>query len=205
MNNLTTIYLVRHGTTEWNEKKLIQGSKDSPLTRKGMEDIKILSEKLKNIKFDYIYSSDLLRAKRTAEIIALEHKLSVVTNILVRERSFGALEGKHKSHFKEWDETLSKLTNAERDKYRHVDGAETNEEVANRAITFIKELSVRFPGKTILVVSHGGIMRQLLIKIGFATYDNMIHGAVRNGAFVKIQSNGKSLFVKEISGITITS
>lgn len=205
MNNLTTFYLLRHGITEWNEKRLIQGSMDSPLTANGIKEVENLAKKLKNIKFDYVYSSDLLRARRTAEIIALEHKLSVETDKLIRERSFGNLEGKPSFLIKEWDETLNRLTNAEKDKYRHDKDIETNEEVANRAITFIKELSVRFPSKTILVVSHGGLIRQFLIRIGFATYDNMVHGAVRNGAFVKIQSDGNDLFVKEISGITITS
>lgn len=203
MNNLTTFYLVRHGQTEWNEKKLIQGFKDSPLTDSGIIEVKKLAKKLKNIKFDYIYSSDLLRAKRTAEIIALEHKLSVETDKLIRERSFGYLEGKPSFLIKEWDDALSKLTSAEKDKYRHAKDIETNEEVANRAITFIKELSVRFPGKTILLVSHGGLIRQFLIKIGFATYDNLVHGSVRNNAFVKINSDGNNIAVKEISGISI--
>ena len=75
--------------TEWNEIGLIQGHSDSPLTAQGITQAKELAKKLKNVKFDLIFSSDLLRAKRTAEIIALEHKLFVQTSKLLRERDFG--------------------------------------------------------------------------------------------------------------------
>ncbi len=60
MNKLTTFYLVRHGETEYNVKGIIQGQSDSPLTRKGIDETKKLAKNLKGIKFDYIFSSDLL-------------------------------------------------------------------------------------------------------------------------------------------------
>ena len=67
-----TIYFARHGETSWNVKKMIQGIKDIPLNKKGEEQAMMIGEKLKNIKFDAVFSSDLIRAKRTAEIILLE-------------------------------------------------------------------------------------------------------------------------------------
>lgn len=205
MNNLTTFYIVRHGETEYNVKKIVQGHSDSPLTEGGIEQAKKLAQKLKGIKFDYAFSSDLLRAKRTAEIIALEHKLAVETNKLLRERTYGPLEGKPNFLFKDWDGALNKLTHEERNTYRFADGAETNDEVVTRILTFLREIAVRHPGKKIIVVSHGGIIRQFLIRIGFATYERMIHGAVKNGAFVKLDTDGIEFFVKEVSGIQLAN
>ena len=84
--NLTsTIYLVRHGETEWNTEGRLQGQKDSFLTAKGEKQAAQTAEKLKGVKFDAIFSSDLLRAKRTAEIIKLERQLEINTTKALRE------------------------------------------------------------------------------------------------------------------------
>ena len=92
--NLCTIYIIRHGETEWNVKKIMQGQKNSLLTTKGIQQAKQAAKQLKQIKFAAIFSSDLLRAKRTAQIIALEHKLIVKTRKILRERYYGKFEGK---------------------------------------------------------------------------------------------------------------
>src|SRR3989344_5835107 len=91
---LTTFYIVRHGQTEWNTKGLLQGHGDSPLTYLGVKQAEQIRDELKSIHFDAIFSSDLLRAKRTAEIVALERKIAVKTTQALRERDFGHFEGK---------------------------------------------------------------------------------------------------------------
>jgi broad specificity phosphatase PhoE len=75
--NYCTIYLTRHGETEWNEKKLIQGHTDIPLNTKGKKQAKLLGKQLKDIDFDVVFSSDLLRAKNSAEII-IKEKMTVI-------------------------------------------------------------------------------------------------------------------------------
>lgn len=67
---MTTFYIVRHGTTVANEKGIIQGQIDTPLSKKGKNEIKQLAQKLQHIRFDAIYSSDLGRAFITEFIIA---------------------------------------------------------------------------------------------------------------------------------------
>ena len=64
MQNYCTIYLIRHGETEWNEKKLIQGHSDIPLNEKGKLQSEQLGEKLKDIHFEAVFSSDLIRKER---------------------------------------------------------------------------------------------------------------------------------------------
>lgn len=83
-----TFYIVRHGETLWNVKGLLQGIKDSALTPTGEKQARELAAELESVNFDVIFSSDLLRARRTAEIIALERKLAVKTSQLLRERQF---------------------------------------------------------------------------------------------------------------------
>ena len=84
VNNLTTFYIVRHGQTEWNVLHRIQGQLDSSLTEQGKQEAKETAKKLKDVHFDVIYSSDLLRSKHTAEIIALEKKLEIMTTKALR-------------------------------------------------------------------------------------------------------------------------
>ena len=82
------IYLTRHGETEWNEKKLVQGHTDIPLNKKGVEQAKQLGRELKNIHFEAVFSSDLLRAKDSAKIIVLGKRLNIVLTNALRERFF---------------------------------------------------------------------------------------------------------------------
>lgn len=201
----TTIYIVRHGESEANAKGILQGHKDFPLTTKGEEQAKILSQELKNIHFHAVFSSDLLRAKRTAEIIALERKLAVVTTQALRERYFGKLEGMYKKDrtpeiikmFDDWNA----LSNEESLKYRPYDG-ETGEEMVGRLSTFLRELNIGYPGKTILIVSHGDVMRNFLVHLGWAHNYELRGKTISNTAYIKIETDGVEFFVKETFGIT---
>lgn len=202
-NKLTKFYIVRHGNTEWNEKKLIQGIKDSSLTEKGIKQAEEVGEKLKNINFDLMFSSDLLRAKRTAEIITLEKKLEIETTKLLRERAYGKLEGKPQDNFKEWDKAMKKLTDEEKYEYRHIKNAETDKEVTERFFTFIREIAVRYPGKMILAVTHGGIMRMAITKLGLISYSNKKHGIINNGSYFVLETDGTDFEIKETNGLNL--
>lgn len=201
MNNLATFYIVRHGNTLWNKQNLIQGHSDSPLTEEGISQAKELAKELKKIKFDLIFSSDLLRAKRTAEIIALENKLAIQTNKLLRERYYGQFEGKPRKEFDKWDEIMDKLTIEEQYRFKSADDVESDEEMMTRFLSLLRETAIANPRKRILIVTHGGVMRALLIKLGYGTYFSLRHGAVKNGAYIVIDSDGTDFFIREASGI----
>ena len=202
---LTTIYIVRHGETEWNIKHLMQGHLDSPLTQAGEQQAKDIALRLKHIHFDEVFSSDLLRAKRTAETIILERKIAIKTTQALRERNYGVFEGKV---YDEYNQALQKLlvqykTRSEQDKvFYKSHGVETTDQSIARLITFLRELAVSYSGKTILVVSHGGVMRYLLIHLGFGTYKTLPSGSIANTAYIKLASDGVDFFVKETKGIT---
>ena len=199
--NMTTIYIVRHGETTWNVKRKMQGHKDSPLTKKGIEQAKDIKKELDNIHFYRVFSSDLLRAKKTAEIIALEKKLAVTTTKALRERSFGKYEG---TTVKEMQSLITKLKKSLKKKfsYEMIDDVENNEQLLLRLIPFLREVAIAYKGKNILVVSHGGVMRLLLIHFGSASYDNYEKLFVKNTSYIKLESDGVDFFIKETKGIS---
>ncbi len=199
--NFCTFYIVRHGETKWNVEKKIQGHGDSPLTQKGLQQVKTIVTELKQIKFHAIYSSDLLRAKRTAEIIALEHKLAVKTTQFLRERRYAELEGKPRSILDDFNKVYDTLSNEERLKFKISENIESDEDMISRFITFLRETAILYPGKNILVTTHGGMMRILLIHLGFGTYKNIFVGIIDNAAYIKLLSDGVDFFIEETKGI----
>jgi len=202
-----TIYLIRHGETEWNVEGRMQGHADSPLTQKGLEQARRRAESLKHIQFAAFYSSDLLRAKRTAEIIALDHQLTVSTTEMFRERHFGPHEGQlvkeHDAELKDLLEKRLQLTDDELDKYELYEGYETDEKVATRFVKILRELATAYLGKTIGVVSHGGALRVLLRRFGYASHRQLRSGSVNNVAYIKIESDGSDFFIIETEGIDL--
>ena len=203
--NYCTIYIVRHGETEWNIQRRLQGHADSPLTPKGTKQAKLLRKKFKNIKFNAIFSSDSLRAKRSAEIIALEHKLAVKTTKALRERSFGSWEGKTVEEFnvkmQKMLDKYDKLSEKHRSTFKIAEDVETNASIMVRLITFLREIAVAYAGKTVLIVTHGGTMREFLIRTGYATHKELSWGAIGNMAHAKLLCDGVDFFIKEVTGV----
>lgn len=199
-----TFYIIRHGQTEWNVKKLIQGQKDSPLTEVGINIAKQHAKELENIKFDSVFSSDSLRAKRTAEIIALERNIAVKTTQLLRERSFGKYEGKNLDIFtnelKQLMEEFRKMSDDEKKKHKYPT-MESDEQVISRFITFLKEIALAYPNKKVLVVSHSGTISLLLIHLGLTKYHENPTYLFPHDSYVILESDGIDFEVKEIRKI----
>lgn len=86
------VYLVRHGETEWNVARRIQGQSDSPLTANGVRQAQQVAEKVKSAGITHIISSDLGRTRQTAEIIAQACGCEVMTDSRLRELNMGVLE-----------------------------------------------------------------------------------------------------------------
>lgn len=204
-----TLYLVRHGQTEWNVRGLLQGHGDSPLTGEGIKQAKTLAGRLKRINFAACYSSDLLRAYRTAEILLLEKKLAIKTTQALRERRFGKkYEGKHhdliNQDIKIYFEKYKHISDSQRTKLKLVPDMESIEESLSRVLVFLREMAVAYIGQNVLIVTHGGIMRHLLIHLGFGDHNSLTYGAISNNALIVLQSDGVDFFVKKTSGINVT-
>jgi broad specificity phosphatase PhoE len=150
---------VRHGETEWNERRIIQGHTNSSLNETGREQARALAESLRELGFDHIVTSDLDRAKETAFIIGEVLELRPESDVLLRERSFGEYEGRPT------DDLSSDLTGIEENVYVNPDarppGGESFRDVVARAQRFLQRADDEWPTARLLVVTHGGMVQAL--------------------------------------------
>lgn len=199
------MYVVRHGETQWNVEKKVQGHADIELNDKGKAQAQDLGSVLQDIHFDAVFSSDLLRAKQTAEIALLQKNITIQTTQALRERYFGRLQGKNWAKKDAelqllWGK-ISRLTDEERTKYDLV-GVENDENIINRFIPFLREIAVAYTGKTVLVVTHNGVMRLLVHHVGYPGLTTG-HAKVnfKNSGYIKLVSDGVEFDIKELKGI----
>lgn len=172
------------------------------LSELGINQAHEATKRLAHISFDLIFSSDYLRAKRTAEIIALERNLEVITTRVIRERNLGSMEGKITATvIGEIKKLQQGLSDEQKMRVRLVRDMENEEEALIRFITFLREIAVAYKGKTILVVNHGNMMRALLIHLGIAKYDELSLKSIKNTGYIKLESDGVDFFVKDTWGI----
>ncbi len=155
----TRFCLVRHGETDWNAERRLQGYTDIPLNAHGLAQAAQMAKALKkaHFQFDALYTSDLQRAKQTAQAIEDLYAVSAISHSLLRERHLGALQGLTTSEApllepELWQAHLS------RDIYQELRGGESILQFANRIKTVLQEIQEKYTGKTILIVSHGGAL-----------------------------------------------
>jgi len=205
METYCTLYIVRHGETEWNVKRLLQGQQDSPLTENGLRQAKDLGEKMKDIRFDAAFSSDATRAIRTAELITLERNMAITTTAMLRERTFGHLEGQPytalNDNLKHMVDKYNTLADKEKKSFKYADDIESDEEIVTRFNTFLREIAIAYTGKTVLAVTHGGMIRALLYHFGYGDYTRVQKLHIKNTCYLKIDSDGVDYFIRETYGI----
>ncbi|ULO06576.1 histidine phosphatase family protein [Paenibacillus sp. 19GGS1-52] len=151
---MTTFGLIRHGSTYWNKEGRIQGHTDNSLDEEGLQQAAAIAERLSGEQWDFIYSSDLLRAKQTAEVIATRLGIEITGLVPgIREMSGGLIEGTLETERVErWGSEWKSLEL----------GLESFEAGLLRGSQAIKEIAGKHPGAKILVVSHGAILRSTL-------------------------------------------
>lgn len=202
----TTFYVVRHGETEWNKQSRILGQSESALTEKGEAQARELREEFKNIQFDAVFSSDLLRAKRTADIISSDRHLEVRTTPLLREKRMGKYEGAHANVLRKDNEALAeaykKLTDDEKWKFKRADTMESMDDICARMLTFFREAAAAYVGKTLLVVSHEAVLQTLLVYAGWGTAKEIRGGSVENGGYIQLTFDGKVFSIENVKGVT---
>lgn len=201
MQNLcTTLYLVRHGESEGNKAGVLQGQKDYPLTELGKTQAKTVASYFNNQEYpiSVIYSSDLQRANDTAHIIADELSKPVVSEKRLRERKTGKFEGdtspEISAELDEHRKIYAELPKEERYRYHFGEGAESDEELANRVIPVLQEIVNTHKGEHIMVVTHAAILRAVLAYMDYT----IERGAISNGGFVHILFDGNDFQIVAI-------
>ena len=148
------LYLLRHGETDWNKSKKIQGLTDIELNDKGKSQAEQMRDRLRNVNFTSCFSSPLKRARETAAII-VDGKCDIDENILLLERSFGRYEG---MCLDDMNVDIASLW----DYNSVIEDVETMKNLLNRADLFLKQLSITCKDDDhVAVVAHGGIIKAL--------------------------------------------
>lgn len=159
---MVTIYLTRHGQTEWNIEKRLQGHGNSPLTDAGIKRAEELSKRLKDIKIECIYTSPIERAYKTASILKGDKEIELITHDGLKEMNFGDFEGKITEEVMQenpdWDINLIMQGNLE----MCAPNGETLAEVRERVSKAMDEIIKDNDGKSILIVAHGITLKAIM-------------------------------------------
>ncbi|WP_221567386.1 histidine phosphatase family protein [Alkalihalobacillus sp. TS-13] len=150
---MTTIAFIRHGVTNWNLEARAQGQSDIPLNEEGIMQAKALGRRFEGGEWDTIYSSDLSRAKTTAEAVGEVLNLPVQTDERLRELHWGEMEGTNEEErIERWGENWKDLDLK----------FEKEESIVARIRSFMDEVLLKHPNERIIVVSHGALLNHLL-------------------------------------------
>jgi probable phosphoglycerate mutase len=179
-----TIYVLRHGETDWNQQGRVQGSTDNALNAKGLEQAAAIASQLANVSVDHIYSSGLTRAIQTAE--AFKGKAPITPQPMLNERSFGIFEGKiEKDVAKDWTPRLANLND-------DMEGGESLASIAKRVGQATRDIIKRHPGGTIMIVAHGGVNPLIIGElIGLAPEKAVKEIRQSNDEVYKLEISGK--------------
>ena len=194
-----SLVLVRHGQSEWNEKNLFTGWKDPGLTAKGVEEAKSAGIQLRTegFQFDVMFTSDLLRAQKTGEIILKElgvTNLPVIKNQALNERDYGDLSGLNKDEAREkWGDEQVHIWRRSFD--TPPPGGESLKGTAERVLPYFKKeiLPQLLEGKNILIAAHGNSLRSLVMELDQLTKEQVVKLEIATGdpIYYEIASSGK--------------
>jgi broad specificity phosphatase PhoE len=159
----TVVFLARHAETEWNVGRRFQGHLDSSLTERGVQQARLLAKRLADEPLVAVYSSDLGRTLRTAEIVAARHGLKVQTHPGLREIDTGAWTGLHRDDVRAVPEWVAMLEVYRKRPAEHCfpDG-ESIRDVQGRALGFLREVAPRHAGQAIAVISHHVVVETII-------------------------------------------
>jgi probable phosphoglycerate mutase len=188
---ITRFCLVRHGETDWNAARRLQGHTDIDLNARGLAQAKQMAHALKkiNLQFDVLYTSDLQRAAKTAQAIEELFKTSATSNAALRERHLGALQGltTDEAPMREPDLWKSHIS---RNVAENLRDGESIHQFYDRIKTVLEQIRAQHSGKTILLVSHGGTLDMMYRIVSNQPLDAERVVTVPNASLNWISHNG---------------
>lgn len=151
---MTTITFVRHGNTDFNREKRTQGHLHNPLNETGIRQAEAVARRLSGENWDVLLSSDLMRARQTAEMISAALRMPVTSfDARLREIGRGRMEGTTE------EERIAKWGAV----WRDLDlGEESHASLRERGMSFIRDITAQYPGQKVLAISHGVFLGQTL-------------------------------------------
>lgn len=158
------LFLIRHGESQWNVLRKIQGQKDTNLTELGEKQALSLAKKLLNEDIDTIVTSDLKRAYNTGKIISDFIDKPISTNKYLREINFGIWEGLTIEEIKENHSTDYRIWKKEPEKLQ-VEGGESFHRLRDRGLKAINDIFKKYNSKNIAIVSHSATIKTLILGL----------------------------------------
>ena len=201
--NLSYLVLIRHGQSEWNEKNLFTGWKNPPLTEKGIEEAELAGIRIKNLNIDFshYFTSALIRAQETGEIILnqLEKEKIIKTRSQnLNERDYGDLSGLNKDEAKkEWGEDQVHIWRRSFD--TPPPGGESLKDTADRVLPYfeveIKPLVEQ--GNNILICAHGNSLRSLIMSLEEISPSEIVKVEIGTGEPILFSYSTESRFKRK--------
>ena len=161
------IYLMRHGETDWNKRTCFQGQTDVPLNDYGRKLAEITSEALKEVAFEAVFCSPLIRAVETAQIMLRDRPLTLIKDERLKEISFGVKEGSNIEEMRNNPQEPFYYLLREPENYVPPEGAESLPQLYSRSASFMQEriLPLEKEYEIILIVAHGAMNRSIVNPI----------------------------------------
>lgn len=181
----TTLILIRHGETEWNRARRIQGHLDSALTAEGIAQALACAQRLAPEKIDAVFVSDLGRARHTAEILTAERPLPVTVDASLRERCFGSGEGLTYAEVEDQYPQMFAQAGLVDSEFTLPDG-ESRAVFHARVQSAIKRLAAANAGRCTLVVTHGGVLGVIYRWLNDMPIASALRIAIPNVAYNRI-------------------
>ena len=178
--------LVRHGETEWNNQGILQGWMEVTLNRLGRQQARSMAVQFDRTEFAAVWSSPLIRARETAEIVAPLIRLPFPRfHDGLMERNFGIFQGVPKAELAELNPVELQLI-MKRNPAGHFEGGETMDEFADRIMDALVDIGARHAGQKVLVITHGWVMDVVT---------RHINGLPRKAILNMKRKNGESLWI----------
>ena len=201
--NLSYLVLIRHGQSEWNEKNLFTGWKNPPLTEKGIEEAELAGIRIKNLNIDFshYFTSALIRAQETGEIILNQlekEKIIKTRSQKLNERDYGDLSGLNKDEAKkEWGEDQVHIWRRSFD--TPPPGGESLKDTADRVLPYFEEeiKPLVEQGNNILICAHGNSLRSLIMSLEEISPSEIVKVEIGTGEPILFSYSTESRFKRK--------
>ncbi|WP_125153208.1 alpha-ribazole phosphatase [Clostridium rectalis] len=190
------IFLLRHGETEHNMKKLYYGKLDALLNEQGIKQAEIVKERLKNIRFNAVYTSEMKRAVDTAKIVLKDKKYKIIKDSRINEMDLGIFEGKsykeieklYPEEWKNWCENWKEFAPPKGESFIQFYG---------RIKSFFEDI-LKLKEENILIVTHGGVIKNIYSYIMEENLDMFWKFGTKNGDLAIVKYEYGNLYLDSI-------
>lgn len=192
------LLLVRHGESTWNAGRRIQGQLDPPLSDRGLAQAQEVAERFGGHRLEALYTSDLVRARRTAELIGAVAGLEPVAEPGLREIALGEWEGKTREELIDEYPALWERWSREPD-WDIVPGGEGARPFAERVTATLERLRERHPSGDVLCVTHGGVIQVAVLDVVGRASRGMFPFLIENCSLTVIQRTARRTVVTAVN------